>query len=241
MRPPGNGSGKGAALAQRGHAAPVSIQAAISAPNCACVPGAGSRWPPGRQPQPTSESCAMCSWICASVLPPLRPGSLICSQICASDRVLPRHARRRDVPEGMAGNAGRLEVGRLVAGRAAHADGALVVGAAHDQRAVRMHVGALRRPLAHGMAVEAARVLDHLAGLDEEGARSLAPVGDRGEAVGVAQVGRVGAGGERGEKEHGREAGTRVSIHDRLSTGRGEMAHWPGGQCRPFSRRLQCP
>src|SRR4051812_25615087 len=70
-----------------GQAAPDSIQAAINAPSCACVPGAGSRVPPGIQPQPTSESCAICSWIAASVLPPLRRGSLICSQSWPSDFV----------------------------------------------------------------------------------------------------------------------------------------------------------
>src|SRR5580765_3370257 len=71
---------------QRGQAEPVSIQAAISAPNCSCVPGAGSRVPPGRQAQPTRVSCVMCSWICARVLPPFRRGSLTCSQICWSER-----------------------------------------------------------------------------------------------------------------------------------------------------------
>src|SRR5882762_2481009 len=73
-----------------GQAAPVSIHAAINAPSCAWVPGAGSRLPPGFHPQPTSESCAMCSWMAASVLPPLRFGSLICSQIWPSD--FPCHA-----------------------------------------------------------------------------------------------------------------------------------------------------
>src|SRR5439155_3179465 len=64
-----------------GQAAPESIHAAIKTPSWACLPGAGSRLPPGRHAQPTSESCAMCSWMAASVLPPLRFGSLICSQI----------------------------------------------------------------------------------------------------------------------------------------------------------------
>src|SRR6202049_3182464 len=72
---------RGGSRQDAGQAAPDSIHAAINAPSCACVPGAGSRFPPGIQPQPTSESWAICSWIAASVLPPLRRGSLICSQI----------------------------------------------------------------------------------------------------------------------------------------------------------------
>src|SRR4051812_33225534 len=64
-----------------GHSAPVFTQASISAPNCACVPGAGSRSWPGCQPQPTSSSWALCSTICASDFPPLRLGSFICSQM----------------------------------------------------------------------------------------------------------------------------------------------------------------
>src|SRR5437588_4744074 len=77
----GKDAGRGGGRQDAGQAAPDSIHAAINAPSCVCVPGAGSRFAPGIQPQPTSESCAMCSWIAASVLPPLRRGSLICSQI----------------------------------------------------------------------------------------------------------------------------------------------------------------
>src|SRR6185312_8885221 len=68
-----------------GHAAPVWIHAAASAPSSACVPMAGLRSAPGAQPHATSGSCARWSWICASDLPPLRAPSLICSQICADD------------------------------------------------------------------------------------------------------------------------------------------------------------
>src|SRR2546429_8461367 len=49
-RMPGGGIGYQGA----GQAAPDSIHAAINAPSCAWVPGAGSRFPPGIQPQPTS-------------------------------------------------------------------------------------------------------------------------------------------------------------------------------------------
>src|SRR5688572_21680810 len=60
-----------------GHSAPVSTHAAVSAPNSAWVPGAGSRSAPGAQPHATSSSCPLCSTICARLFPPLRLGSLI--------------------------------------------------------------------------------------------------------------------------------------------------------------------
>jgi len=49
-----------------GHAAPVAAHARMSAPNDACVPGAGSRPAPGCHAQPTSESSAMCVTIWSS-------------------------------------------------------------------------------------------------------------------------------------------------------------------------------
>src|SRR3954453_1996157 len=65
-----------------GHSAPVCTQAAMISPNCSCVPGAGSRSAPGAQPHATKLlSCALCSTICASDLPPFRFGSFICSQM----------------------------------------------------------------------------------------------------------------------------------------------------------------
>ena len=44
-------------------------------------------------------------------LPPLRAGSLICSQICAERAALPGHRSRRQVPFRMAGHARGIEVG----------------------------------------------------------------------------------------------------------------------------------
>jgi hypothetical protein len=48
----------------------------------------------------------------------------------------------------------------------------MTVGAAHHERHVWRHAIGLRGPLAHRMAVEAARVLQDLAGLAEEFDRS---------------------------------------------------------------------
>lgn len=69
-----------------GQPAPLSAQARISAPNAACVPGAGVRRPPGIQAQPTRLSSDTW-WSSASMsFAPLRAGSLICSQIAPSER-----------------------------------------------------------------------------------------------------------------------------------------------------------
>ncbi len=64
--------------------APASAHARINAPNCVCVPGAGVRFAPGFQAQPTSVSSDMCLTSAARSMLSLRDLSLICSQICAS-------------------------------------------------------------------------------------------------------------------------------------------------------------
>jgi hypothetical protein len=60
-----------------GHSAPLSIHAAMIAPNSSWVPGAGRRPGPGCHAQPTKSSFAMCSWSKSRLRPPLRAGSLI--------------------------------------------------------------------------------------------------------------------------------------------------------------------
>jgi hypothetical protein len=62
---------------RHGHSAPLSIHAAMIAPNSSWVPGAGRRPGPGCHAQPTKSSFAMCSWSKARLRPPLRAGSLI--------------------------------------------------------------------------------------------------------------------------------------------------------------------
>ena len=92
-----------------------------------------------RVPAPaTSSSCALCSTICASVLPPLRVGSFICSQICARRLARPTPSRR-------ARGATSARRARARA-RGCGPDGSVVhsmpttpssVGAAHDRRIVQ--------------------------------------------------------------------------------------------------------
>ena len=82
--------------------------------------GSGLRPNPGAQAQPTSVSVPIWSTSSASVRPPLRAGSLICAQISRERLALPRHLARRQMPVRVAGHAAGIEVGLLVADRAAH-------------------------------------------------------------------------------------------------------------------------
>src|SRR5438105_15953461 len=84
-------------------------------------------------------------------------------------------------------NARGLVVRILVAGRAAQADGTLVVGAADHQRRMRMTIVALRRPLADGMAIQAARMLEDATRLDEQRTGALGLIRDRRECLGSAR------------------------------------------------------
>ena len=175
----------------------------------------------------------MCSWICASVLPPLRRGSLICSQICPSERCLPCHrsSARHATADAPARRTARSS---HPGGRSCSAcrSAPLSSRAAHHQRAVRMHVGALRRSLADRMAVEAARVLDHLAGFDEQRARALGAVADRGEAVGRAEVRRARRAAEGGGQEKRDHRFAAIELHRSLSTRRGRRLLCPDGLSR---------
>jgi hypothetical protein len=53
---------------------------------------------------------------------------------------------------------------------------------------MRMTVVALRRPLADGMAVEAAWMLKHPTGLDEQRAGALGRIRDRRKCLGRAEI-----------------------------------------------------
>src|SRR6202140_3243041 len=86
---------------------------------------------------------------------------------------LPCHRFRRDMPQRMSWHPRRLVVRILVAGRAAHADGPLVVGTADHQRGMGMTVVALRRSFADRVAIETARVLKDATGLHEQRARAF--------------------------------------------------------------------
>src|SRR5262249_50676082 len=78
---------------------------------------------------------------------------------------LPGHRERREMPFGMAGHMRRVEICGSMACVARKRRGAVAVGAAHDQRLMRPALIGLARAVARGMAIHAALMLQHLAGL----------------------------------------------------------------------------
>ena len=61
-------------------------------------------------------------------------------------------------------------------------------------------------------------MLDHLAGLGEQGARPLGAVADRGEAVGRAEVRRARRAAEGGGQEKRDHRFAAIEVHRFLST-----------------------
>ncbi len=97
----------------------------------------------------------------------------------------------------VAGHAGLVEVGRHVAGAAVQPGHAVAAGPAVDARLVGVAVLALERTIARGVAVDAARVQQHLAGLGEQLDRAPGGVAgdkarDRAQAARLGDRGRVG-------------------------------------------------
>ena len=83
-------------------------------------------------------------------------------------------------------------------GRAAEAGRAEAVGAAPHRRLMGYSLIALPSAIVSGVAIPTPRMLEDLAGLDEEGNRALGPIDDGGEGLGPAQR---GARPERGLRE----------------------------------------
>src|SRR5205814_118053 len=102
-----------------GQVAPVLIQAWTSAPAMFCVPGAGWRPKPGAQAQPTSVFRADMMYEVFGTPAAVALRVLDLGADLANRLSLPRHLDRREVPFGVAGHASRLEIGALVADRAA--------------------------------------------------------------------------------------------------------------------------
>ena len=196
-----------------GQAAPVSIQARIRSPNCFCVPGAGVRPWPGFQPQATSSSWALCSQICSSVLPPLRAGSLICAQICPGVRPSQAISSGARCHFGAPGTraCSRLrswwQDAQCIAGTPSSIGPRTAGGIVHQVPI------ALPRPVVGRMAVDAARMEQHLARLREERERPLVPVGDGGEGAAGPQrlAGRL-------DGEEGGEGVQRPGIGHRVAS-----------------------
>ena len=77
----------------------------------------------------------------------------------------PCHVARREMPGGIARHAGRFEIRRLMANRTAQRRQPEAVGAALDRRLMRAAGIALAWAIAGRMAVHAARIRQHFAGL----------------------------------------------------------------------------
>ena len=105
---------------EAGHSAPLAIQARVSSPNRACVPGRGLAARPGSSPSRPARRAHYARRSAPATCRRCGVRSLICAQIWPSD--LPSHAidRGREVPFRIAGDAaeaiGEGDVGGAVAG-----------------------------------------------------------------------------------------------------------------------------
>ncbi len=178
---------------------------------------------------------------------PFLSGSLSWTQILGEREPAQAHGGRREIPAGEPGHADRVVIGILMTGRAAEAGRAEAVGAAPHRRLMGYSLIALPSAIVSGVAIPTSRMLEDLAGLDEEGNRALGPVDDGGEGLGPAQRGGVlsagcargAAAGERGDGDGGGHDGRVPSPgargHDGLApppASRENGRRWTG---RPLS------
>src|SRR6516162_5718631 len=106
-----------------------------------------------------------------------------------SDRLaLPTHVARRQMPGGIAGQIGRIEIRLLMTDRTSQRRKAEAVFTVIDGRLMQAADVALTRAIAGGMAVHAARVVQHFGGLGEQGRRSRRGIADRGEAINLCKT-----------------------------------------------------
>src|SRR5437588_1886700 len=133
------------------------------------------------------------------------------------------------MPIGCAGDARQLEVLVLVTARALHTHDALVVRAANDWRVVDAQVHALVRRVAVGMAVHAARMQEHPAGLEEERAGSCYAVSHLREGVRAAK--RATGGLRRG----GASFGCGFGLPPGAAEGEGEDDDDENRRCARFA------
>src|SRR6266436_2880953 len=109
----------------------------------------------------------------------------------ADGLALPRHFARRKLPCLVPRHAAGIEVRILVTDRTAHRRQAAAVRTALDRRLVKPAFICLMWAVAGRMAINAARMGQHLAKLREHGGRARLRVADRPEALGRSQcVGR---------------------------------------------------
>jgi hypothetical protein len=164
--------------------------------------------PTGRQVRPPASACRAPAWGRTRAPTPSRPndpanvldecfrrpvavarGVFDLGADLAERFALPSHFARREMPDRIAGHVAWLEVRRLVADRTAHGRKTVSVRAAFDRRLMQPCGVALARTVAGGMTVEAARVGQHFAELDEHGRRPRRRVADAGEALRCGEFG----------------------------------------------------
>ncbi len=104
----------------------------------------------------------------------------------------PRHLAGRDMPFRVARHAAGLEVGFLVTDRTTHRLCTMTVNAALDGRLVQPALVTLARAVAGRMAVNTARMGQHLAELGEHGRRPRVRVRDRAKTFRRSQRVRGG-------------------------------------------------
>src|SRR5258705_11511075 len=101
----------------------------------------------------------------------------------ADGLALPRHFARREMPFRMTRHAGGIEVRILVTDRTAHRRQAAAVRTARDRWLVKPAFICLMWAVAGRMAIDAARMGQHLAEFGEHGGRAGLRVADCGKAL----------------------------------------------------------
>src|SRR5260370_4386746 len=152
----------------------------------------------------------------------------------------PRHLARRDMPFRVARYAAGVEVRILVTDRTAHRLCTMTVNAALDGRLVQPALVTLARAVAGRMAINAARMRQHLAKLGEHCSRSRVGVGDRGKTFRRSQRVRSGlrsrvtgqhAHSKRCDRNEDLKPHVRLHCHFALlglaTLNAGDNAQWP--------------
>ena len=95
----------------------------------------------------------------------------------------PRHLARRELPMGVTRHASRVEILFLVAVRATHGRKTKTIRTALDRRLMQPALLALARAIAGRMTVDATRMGEDLAELDEHCRRARGRIIDRGKTL----------------------------------------------------------
>src|ERR1700733_9236084 len=129
--------------------------------------GGGPAAKPGR-PGPADQSVAADMMDEVFQRPPAVAFAILDLNANLAERLaLPRHLPRREMPFRMSRHAAGIEIGALVADRAAHRGETMPVHTARDRRLMEPALIPLVRTVAGRMAIDAAWVGQHFSELDE--------------------------------------------------------------------------